>query len=64
MAELGMELLQCLVWALKALGVIFIFLLALGLALMVFVIVREALWVVKYENRKKYLDDNEQEGEE
>ena len=50
-----------LIEVIKALVTFFAVCVGLGILFLVYVVVREAAWVVKYENRKKHEQENKEE---
>lgn len=50
-----------LIEVIKALATFFAVCVGLGILFLVYVVVREAAWVVKHENRKKYEQEDKEE---
>lgn len=54
---------NAVLWVLKVLGGAVVISIALGAIILVAAVAREAAWVLRYENRKKYEKEQKQEEE-
>lgn len=59
-----MALIEAILWALKVLGGAIVIGVALGIIILTLIVVREAAWVIRTENRRKHEKKEQEEKRE